>query len=664
MPGEEESSLDRTLARIREQIARGETPTGRAGAAPAERTVTDQTLRNVGHFGAGANRVITGTLGAPLDAYDWLLKQAGIDPLFGRAAPPPTLSGLVTGERPQGQTATERIRAGFDSVLGRAPEPGNTQERVARGAGGGAAEALAMAIPAAGVSRVLQAGRAVMPAEAAQQIIALGGRAPGGVAGDIAAQVAARGGSAPVRAAPGSLPNVLGTGATQAQPGLVGSVATTLAAQPATQALAGGVGGGVAEGTGSPLAGVAASLATPLGVAGARRVLTPAGTINPERQRLIDLMGREGIPVTAGQATGNPWLRGIESAMEQLPLTSGPARARNIAAEEAFTRAATRHAGSETPTVTPDVLNDLRNRIGQRIETIANRNRLEWTPEFDADVRAMRDALRFLPEEVAAPIARRIDELHDVVRLPPPGSNRQTNAYIDGATYRRIDSQLGRAARATDNGDRRTALSDLREMLRRHMDDSISRNGSPEDVADWAEARRQYANLMVIAQTMRGAGNTVVEGRIPPMRLHQAVDNSTGGGYAFGRGDMNDLARIGQSMLRPVPDSGTAQRAMAQTMLTGGTLGTSMAAGADPVVTAGLGAASLALPRVAQAVMNTGPVQRYLRNQVMPTPAGSVYPGVAATQAGAPTDDGSARRASLTRAAAFLSPQQRAMLGL
>ena len=110
-----------------------------------------------------------------------------------------------------------------------------------------------------------------------------------------------------------------------------------LAAQPLTQATSAGVGGYVANETDSPVMGMVASLATPLAIAGARRAITPVANVNsPGRQALVEGAEREGIPLTAGQATGSRFLQNVESQFEQLPFTSGPQRAIREDQQRAF----------------------------------------------------------------------------------------------------------------------------------------------------------------------------------------------------------------------------------------------------------------------------------------------------------------------------------------
>ena len=134
---------------------------------------------------------------------------------------------------------------------------------------------------------------------------------------------------------------------------------------------------------------------------------------------------------------------------------------------------------------------------------------------------------------------------------------------------------------------------------------------------------------MVIANAAGRAGGGAAEGMMSPVALRQALDQSTGGGYAFGRGDMNELARIGQALIKPPPDSGTGGRSYANNLLTGQNLfngaalgmGAGVGSAVGGPVGAGVGAVgTLALPRIAQMLMNSDTGQAYLRNQAAAAP--------------------------------------------
>ena len=457
---------------------------------------------------------------------------------------------------PEGSVAGS-VQSGINAVVGEPEAPQTTGDRFARGAGRGLVDAASFALPAAGLARATQAG--------------------------------------------------LG-----AAPSLVNRSATALAAQPVLQATAGMAGGAVGDATGSPLAGFAAALATPLAAGAVGRAVTPARTaVNPAHAALVRAAEAEGIPLTAGQATGNNFLRNIESQMEQLPLTSGPARVAAEARQTAFTRAVLQRAGTNADNAGPDVLNATRRRIGAVFDDVTSRNTMRLDNQALNDFAAVETNLQqnALPE-----VAR--TALNRVRQIIAAADN---NGDVTGTFYRRMDSAIGRQARETSNGDLRAALVEVRDAMRVVMD----RNISPQDAAAWQEARQQYANFAIIRDTMGRAGANTARGQISPLGLMQPLNRSTGRGFAEGRGDMNTLARIGQSVVREPNDSGTAGRTLANNLLTGGIPTTGGIAGTligGPIGGVVGAAGSLALPRLVQAMMNTPGGQAYLRNQLVQNP--------------------------------------------
>jgi hypothetical protein len=464
---------------------------------------------------------------------------------------------------------TRGIQQGFEATLGAAPAPEGTAELAARGAGKGIVDVGTMMIPA----------------------------------GRVAAATAPAAGVAP---------------------SLVNRAATVMASQPALQTVAGTAAGAVGEATDSPLAALATALAVPTVAATGARVITPIQQQgNAEYRALVAAAEREGIPVTAGQATGSRFLKNLEGRLEQLPFTGARQRAIREGQQEDFTTAVMRRTGTAASEATPDTLNAIKSKVGGQIKEIANRNTLNVTLDFQNQLTQIEDNLRFLVKDVADPIRERIAQLRNMMVTPPssggaplaPGQ-AAPNPVIPGASYRMMDSALGRSMRSTTDGDKREALGQLRQIIRAAMDNSIS----PQDAAAWRQANRDYANAKVIEDAMNSAGEIAATGQIPPLSLRGAVNRSTGSGYSSGRGDLNELARIGQSVLRPPPDTGTAGNNMANALLTGqlaaaGGIGGTMAGG--PIGGLAGAASSMFLPRIVQALMNSEAGQAYLRNQAI-----------------------------------------------
>jgi hypothetical protein len=274
--------------------------------------------------------------------------------------------------------------------------------------------------------------------------------------------------------------------------------------------------------------------------------------------------------------------------------------------------------------------------IGARFDDVILRTpQVNIDPQFDqAIAQAVHEYGRRLPTDVRPVFDSYVDDIAQMTRAArQPGV---TNVSVDGQTYQNIASDLRQAMRAARANP---ALQDAIGGLQEALDGAMQRSVPREVATDWAEARRHYRNLLQIDKAMAMAPQAdAAAGNIPLGGLSNAVRANDPRGFARGRGDLNDVARVGQFLgSTKIPDSGTANRSNMIALLkgapvTGGAAAMTGSAGAmmtggDPLLTAlsaaggaattGLG---YALPRVLQALMNSRPGQAYLRNNMAPGP--------------------------------------------
>lgn len=449
---------------------------------------------------------------------------------------------------------TDWARQGLQALTGAPHVPETTTERALQGAGRGLADAASVLIPATAVAQGARAGT------------------------------------------------------------MVQGIGQTLAAQPAMQAAAGAAGGAVGDATDSPLLGTAAAIATPVLAALGRRVATPM-PVAPERQALVQAARREGIPITAGQASGNQALRYMEGAFENLPTTAGRQAGVVDASRRGFNRAVLRRAGINADIATPDILAANRQRLGQEFERLS----AATTVQFDAPfVGAVNQAVarygRKLPSQQREVFRNFVT---DIFTDPTTGQPRGT---MSGGVYQQARSDLTRLVRSYQDMD--PALSRALRQLRDSLDDVAGRSIPRDMQTAWHQARRQYSAQRTVERAL-GAGEAAAEGNISPLLLRNAVNASDRNAYALGRGELAELARVGQGLMRPMPQSGTAPRAAMIGALTGGTV-----AGVDPATLA-VGAA---LPRAIQEAYLFGPMQRYLTNQAVQPSGQNALAAIAAQQ--------------------------------
>ncbi len=439
----------------------------------------------------------------------------------------------------------------------------------------------------------------------------------------------------PITNTAGTLTGAIGTGLGMARAGLSPTAAVasrgyglpTITAASAVEGglLAGAQGFGQGEGgvetrlnsaRESAKVGALVGAALPGAISGltsaARRVVTPASS-SAARRGLVDTLRREGVEVSAGQATGNNTLRYAESEI-------GGQVAQDVMERqgEQFTNAVLRRAGVNANRATPEVIDQAFDRIGQQFDDLAARNAIQPDARLARDLGTnVREYFSLVPESQRAPVV--MDVIGDVGTAMRKGA-------LDGAAYQSLRSRLDRLARGSTDPQLSEALRGIRNSLDNAMERSIA-IGNPRDLGAFRQARNQYRNMLVIEQAATGAGENAAAGIISPSALRNATVSKHGRrNYARGTGDFAELARAGEGVMKAMPQSGTAPRTAVRNL--GAAIPTVLGAsggaatGGLPGALAGA-AAGAALPQVVGRLMMSQAGQAYLRNQLM---AGGLSP--------------------------------------
>ena len=162
--------------------------------------------------------------------------------------------------------------------------------------------------------------------------------------------------------------------------------------------------------------------------------------------------------------------------------------------------------------------------------------------------------------DAAQEIQARLDQLNRMITVDANG-----NPIVAGPAFQSLMSDLNDAIRGA-SGTTQTKLLQLKDTLRQQMESGMS----PDDAAQWRQLNRYYANGKVIQDAMGAAGAKPAVGDISLPQLRVAINSSMGqDAYAKGYGDLNDLARAGQSVLRKPADSGSPQGILINRLLQG-----------------------------------------------------------------------------------------------
>lgn len=383
---------------------------------------------------------------------------------------------------------------------------------------------------------------------------------------------------------------LLGPGkmAQKATAGLVGALASETAGQVSDPSIA-------------PYTRTAAAIAGGLTPSMMRRAATPF-PIGADRQALLDTLKNEGVDLTAGQTTGNQALKYAESE-----LGGGKIGHINETQGSQFTKAALSRAGIDATHATPDVMDHAFTKIGKQFDTLAARNTLLPDHQLATDTaNHVKDYTGLLAPSQQAPIVGKLAA--DLVDAAEKG--------MTGAQYQNLSSRLGTLSRKAGDADLKLTIGDMKHSLDNAMERSLVKTNSP-DVGAWKNTRRQYRNMLVLEQAASGAGENAAQGIISPAQLKNAAMQKQGKrGYVRGQGDFADLARAGEAIMKPLPQSGTAPRtAMRNITAALPTIvgaGAGMATGIGPVFGGLLGAAT---PSALGRLLLSKPVSAYLKNQ-------------------------------------------------
>lgn len=332
--------------------------------------------------------------------------------------------------------------------------------------------------------------------------------------------------------------------------------------------------------------------------------------INQARAAATQVLSKEGITaLTAGQKTGSKATEYWEGYLGDAPFAGGKATESRETAGRQFTRAVLKRAGTNADLATPQVVDATFNRIGAQMDAIAARSTVPIDQPFIDRLRIARDEYHSTVQQGAKRSI--VDDL-----LKDFEKRRGQVGSLTGEQVQKFRSRLARLQRGAFNDPE---YSELLGSYIDAVDDAIERSLPKADVDAWKAARRQYRNLIPIAQVAVGPGEEAAEGIITPRRLRAALTGTQRGkrDYARGRGDFAALTHAANLTMTPLPNSGTSQREMARAFASalGGAIGFAAGGGGAEGV-GGAAAGAAAGPGILGRLLMSKPVQRFLAGDI------------------------------------------------
>lgn len=276
------------------------------------------------------------------------------------------------------------------------------------------------------------------------------------------------------------------------------------------------------------------------------RSITPnfASRLSPEMQALNTKARAYGITLQPHHFSDNKFIRILGETLDNVPLSG----ARDDKNQMSFERALIGQIGGDESAnrLTPKVFDRAMRKSGTTIDAITRKYDLPPSKEFvEKLVSIENDARAVETPEVAGQIKGWVDRI----------TSKMQDGPMKGTAFRKLNSDLGSKIRGTQNGDLKTALSDLQDVLLEQFNASVT---DPKDAKAYQQARVQYAKAKTLAPIVGDPKG------VSPPKLLGAVRNTKANKelYARGRaGDLGELADIGQ-LLKDPNSSNTAERGL------------------------------------------------------------------------------------------------------
>jgi len=340
---------------------------------------------------------------------------------------------------------------------------------------------------------------------------------------------------------------------------------------------------------------VTGGLIAPL-AAGVSRLVSPKASTNAD----VELLRREGVQITPGQAAGG-WVNRAEELAQSIPVLGDAITSARQNANELFNKAALNRAmkpiGKEATETGSAGIEQARKALGDEYDKLLPKMAVNiGDPNFVQRVSSLRSMVQTLPETEAKQfdniIAREIDK-----RVSPNGILSAQNLQDAKSA---IEREAADFARSTDKYQRDLGLSlkQLGQELRTHIEQS-----NPQFADQLRQINKGYANFKRVQRA--GASVGAAGGESSPSQLYSAVkaldkskDKSQ---FASDKALMQDLAGAGKRVMgSTVRNSGTADR-----VIFGGGLGAVATGAVNPAIPAAAlaGAGAYAIPQVRNALV-------------------------------------------------------------
>lgn len=349
--------------------------------------------------------------------------------------------------------------------------------------------------------------------------------------------------------------------------------------------------------TGSPVGRLVGGAAGSLSPAAAVRAASPIRAASPELTQAADRLMARGIIPSAGQVTGSTNLQWAEGWLGNTPGSGAVARDFEDTAQRAFNRNLFASAGYNADRATQQNINGMFRTLDRDFNDIKSRTLLPITPMLENEIRQAVDDYHAVTP--AANQVRRPQQILDEIQT-------RAGQMLSGTAYQSWRSELSDMARTAIQSTRNVSAGQALRRIVNALDDQMERQlratQSP-DLGRFRELRRRWGNAATITDAI---GTSEKANDFTPAGLRQALESRDPRGYARGQGDLAQLARDADLVMRDLPEHRRNWWYIFHALAAVGALATGQVNTAAGVIASE--------PVVGRALMSE-PVQRYLRNQ-------------------------------------------------
>lgn len=284
-------------------------------------------------------------------------------------------------------------------------------------------------------------------------------------------------------------------------------------------------------------------------------LLGPKGNANPNLLDLGNKAEQLGINIRPAQLSPSPFIKTADDQLSRLPYTGysdSGARVSTEAQQQQFTKALANTFGANADALTPDVMASAKKNIGDMFNGGLKGITISPTKDTADALGAVKDQIDNVSPALADSDVTRLNRTFDKI-------NGLIKDGMSADHYQQIRQKGGLLSGLSE--DANPTIAGIGRDLRETLDDAFQSQAPGPKAAQISKARQLYRNF----KTVEPLADKAPLGNIsPPLLLGQV--NKTYQDLSKS-GDIGDLGRIGQALLKTPPNSNTAERSIVMSLL-------------------------------------------------------------------------------------------------